>query len=104
MQNLEEKSQKTTISQTEEYIVISSSRQDKEWKYIDIKGNTQGPYTSKAMLSWFEKGFFKANLKVSYKEGEFEQLGVLYPNLNNSFKEPPIYVSLIKSFASQILP
>jgi hypothetical protein len=34
------------------------------WFYLDVKGNQQGPFTTKEMRGWWSAGFFQPNLKV----------------------------------------
>lgn len=42
-----------------------------QWIYLDPKGERQGPFTTSQMVTWFNAGYFPANLPVAwYMTGE----------------------------------
>lgn len=54
---------------------LASNLNDKVWYYIDEEENTQGPFSSGDMDSWFDGGYFFNELLIRFKEhGEFAKL------------------------------
>jgi len=50
------------------------------WQYMDPKGNIQGPFTSKQMQGWCDKGAFKPHLKMRCDpEDRFIPFSELFP-------------------------
>lgn len=54
--------------------------------YLDPQGEIQGPFLGLDIISWFEQGFFGADLPVRLadapEETPFQDLGVVMPHLN----------------------
>ncbi|SMN19581.1 similar to Saccharomyces cerevisiae YBR172C SMY2 Protein of unknown function involved in COPII vesicle formation [Maudiozyma saulgeensis] len=46
------------------------------WKYKDMQGNTQGPFDSTTMASWYESNYFQPDLSLCRIGPTYEPLGI----------------------------
>lgn len=58
----------------ETYGFVNSFIAQPLWKYIDVQGNVQGPFSSSDMTTWYQQGYFQPNLSI-YRVNEG-----LFPN------------------------
>merc|ERR1719498_2038706 len=58
------------------------------WQYVDPKGNIQGPFTLQEMQLWNSMGYFRADLKMRWDDGEFVEYNKIFP-AGQAFQVPP---------------
>lgn len=58
---------------------------------IELTVFVKGPFRGEEMRQWLEAGYFKGDLPISQQPtGPFQQLSMLFPDLNRAFKVPNV--------------
>eukprot|EP00913_Durusdinium_trenchii_P011460 g10760.t2 len=53
---------------------------DRCWYYKDPSAKVQGPFTTSQMQNWHQVGYFRPDLPIRFRDGQFYRLDQLYPD------------------------
>ncbi|KAL3235325.1 Protein SMY2 [Nakaseomyces bracarensis] len=74
---------KSTIA-AETYGFVNSFIAQPLWKYIDVQGNVQGPFSSSDMTNWYLQGYFQPSLTI-YRVNDAQSLNTSLLSMCNKF-------------------
>lgn len=75
---------KSTIA-AETYGFVNSFIAQPVWKYIDVQGNVQGPFSSSDMTAWYLQGYFQPTLSVFRANNDLSSNTTLQAMCNRFF-------------------